>query len=157
MLAQINQWIDDTNQAFKEKRVSCDFLSTAFAGYYQRPFLENAFYVCLEKLPKPDFPQLRQAGFGDFIDMQANAITYKNVYYILPSAMAIERVHFHELVHVAQWQHLGDLAFIERYMAEIQHCGYADAPLEKMAYALDTVYAQAGAKIDVLAHVKESL
>jgi len=29
-------------------------------------------------LPKADFPELRQAGFGSFIDMDLEGITYKN-------------------------------------------------------------------------------
>ena len=42
--------------------------------------------------------------------MTVNGVTYKNTYYIIPQAAEILRLHFHELVHVAQWGNLGELA-----------------------------------------------
>ena len=53
-------------------------------------------------MPKPHFPEFRQMGLGDFTDMSVEGITYKNTYYILPHVARTLRLHFHELVHVAQ-------------------------------------------------------
>ncbi|MGF1794256.1 hypothetical protein L4D21_27225, partial [Photobacterium profundum] len=59
------------------------------------------------------------------------------------------RLHFHELVHVAQWQHLGAVSFLQRYINEVQSLGYDEAPLEKIAYAFDDHFSKGKDKIDV--------
>lgn len=119
--------------------------------------MEKAFYVVIDEIPKPDFAALRAMGLGDFIDMKVSGITYKNTYYLLPTSVDNLRVHFHELVHVLQWQNLGDLAFIERYMNEIKRFGYHNAPLEIMAYSLDTHFISSGEKINVPEYVLDAL
>ncbi|WP_431687075.1 hypothetical protein [Hahella sp. NBU794] len=145
MLEKINAWIDDTNRKNYDRRHACTEFAQAFAGFYSSEFLASAYFVVTDDIPRPDFPELRQMGFGAFIDMPVNGTTYKDTYYIRSSAVSELRVHFHELVHVVQWRELGALNFIQRYMKEILTCGYANAPLEIMAYDLDKRY---GAKVD---------
>lgn len=149
MLQQIEQWIDQTNLKHQEQRVACAEFFDEFKGFYSLDFLQQAYFVIVDEIPKPHFPELRDLGLGDFIDMDVNGITYKNTYYVLPHLASDLRLHFHELVHVAQWQILGSIAFMERYITEIQTKGYYDAPLEKMAYAFDSHFINGGEKIDV--------
>lgn len=149
MLDQIEQWIDQTNSAFLNQRICCDRLAREFEGFYAVSFLQKAFFVVVDQLPKPAFPELRQMGLGDFIDMDITGITYKNTYYILPNAINNIRLHFHELVHVAQWEKLGPSSFIERYIHEILGYGYNQAPLEKMAYLLEKHFGNGGGKGDI--------
>ena len=48
-----------------------------------------------------------------------------------------ESLHFHELVHVVQWQHLGPERFIMAYaLGHLISGGYRTNPLEAMAYGL---------------------
>ena len=48
-----------------------------------------------------------------------------------------ESLHFHELVHVVQWQHLGPERFIMAYaLGHLLSGGYRTNPLEEMAYGL---------------------
>lgn len=157
ILTAIEQWIDEVNHKYKYKRVCCTQFAAQFAGFYPTEFLENAFYVVIDEIPKPDFAALRAMGLGDFIDMKVSGITYKNTYYLLPTSVDNLRVHFHELVHVLQWQNLGALAFIERYMNEIKHFGYHNAPLEIMAYSLDTHFISSGEEINVPEYVLDAL
>lgn len=157
MIEKIEKWIDDTNSHFFDKRQSCAQFSKEFAGFYSTEFLSNAYFVVVDSIPKPDFPELQDIGINDFLAIVPRGITYKNTYYLIPSAANNLRVHFHELVHVAQWQHLGAPTFIQRYMAEIQRVGYADSPFEKCAYELDTHYSNGGDKIDVPALVAGKL
>ncbi|MBE7216521.1 hypothetical protein MK852_20590 [Shewanella benthica] len=157
MLNKIEQWIDKTNLDYESQRASCTCFADDFDGFYPASFLENAYFVVVDNIPKPDFPGLREIGLGDFIDMKVDGITYKNTYYILPHVAKNPRLHFHELVHVAQWEILGAVNFIQRYIEEIQNYGYADAPLEKMAYGLDAHFTNNGEKINVPAHVSEKI
>ncbi|MFD1217625.1 hypothetical protein [Microbulbifer celer] len=157
MIEHINGWIDETNKEFLEARICCARFKNAFHGFYSAAFLENSFFVVTDEIPKPDFPELRAIGFGDFIDMPVRGISYKNTYYIARGEEADFQLHFHELVHVAQWEHLGALNFIRRYMKEIQDFGYDKSPLETMAYGLDRHYAAGREKINVQSFVTNNI
>ena len=149
MLNEIEKWIDATNEKYASQRQSCLLLADAFDGFYSRLFLKDCYFVVVDEIPKPDFPQIREMGGGDFLDMRLHGITYKNTYYILKSEANNLRLHFHELVHVAQWKALGAAGFLQRYIHEIQQYGHDKAPLEEIAYRMDAYYANGGDKVNV--------
>ncbi|MBB1477621.1 hypothetical protein [Shewanella sp. SG41-3] len=157
MLHKIEKWIDQINVEYKQQRICCAKFFSEFEGFYPLAFLEQAYFVVVDEIPKPDFPELRQMGFSSFMDMQAGGITYKDTYYVLRHNVSSLRLHFHELVHVAQWAHLGAHGFILRYMDEIQTFGYHESPLEKMAYALDANFSEGGAKINIPSYVVRNI
>lgn len=149
MLHKIEEWIDTTNARFSKHRQSCSKFSPIFAGFYSEEFLSNSYFVIVDNIPKPNFSELHQLGLSDFLDMDVQGITYKNTYYLVPNASQNLRLHFHELVHVAQWNYLGAKGFLKRYISEVQSVGYDEAPLEKIAYAFDRHFVEGGQKIDV--------
>ncbi|HGF5052637.1 TPA: hypothetical protein ACF31V_004699, partial [Vibrio parahaemolyticus] len=157
VLNRIEEWIDLTNERFSNQRQSCALFARNSAGFYSEEFLSNSYFVIVDSIPKPDFPELRLAGLGDFLDMEVQGITYKNTYYIVPSVAQNLRLHFHELVHVAQWKALGAIGFLQRYISEVQSVGYNDAPLEKLAYAFDRHFSQGGQKVDVPSYVENKI
>ncbi|WP_261858261.1 hypothetical protein [Photobacterium sanguinicancri] len=75
----------------------------------------------------------------------------------MPSVALDLRLHFHELVHVSQWNALGAIGFLQRYISEVQTLGYAEAPLEKIAYTFDYHFAQGGQKIDVPSYIENNI
>jgi len=157
MIEEIRKWIYQVNSSHKEVRRSCSILEEHFNGFYSPRFLKTAFFVVTAEIPKPDFPGLREAGLGDFIDMEVGGITYDNTYYVKKENVNELRLHFHELVHVLQWRELAPQGFIKRYIREIQDFGYDNAPLEKMAYALDRHYQSRGRHLSVEQFVRENL
>ena len=157
MLTKIEHWIDNTLEDYSGRKVSCDVLASHFNGFYRSEFLEESFFVVVDEIPKPDFPELRQAGLGYFIDMDAAGITYKNTYFIKKGNENRLDLHFHELVHVLQWNHLGAAGFIRRYMKEIDEYGYENAPLEIMAYSLDAYFSDQKPAFDFQRYVFEHI
>lgn len=158
MLDKIEQWIDEILSSHLHKRVPCDALAAHFEGFYPREFLAKSYYVLAESFPMPDFPELYELGLGGFLEMDADGITYKDTYFIKPHLVENLDLHFHELVHVAQWNYLGAPAFIERYIKEYTQFSYEHSPLEKMAYSLQHYYcASRDRPVDVLRYVRESL
>lgn len=157
MLEEIENWIHEINARHETERVSCTFFKLEFQGFYSPIFLESAYFVVTDHIPKPNFPRLRQAGLGGFIDMDVAGITYNDTYYVKTSAAKELRLHFHELVHVIQWRTLTPQGFIRRYIQEIHDLGYYEAPLEKMAYALDAHYQAKGQNLDIEKYVREHL
>lgn len=157
MLVKINDWIDQTLKNHSNQIASCECFSSQFDGFYPTEFLSNSYFVAVDRLPKPDFPELRQAGFGSFIDMDLEGITYKNTYFIKKGYESDIALHFHELVHVLQWQNLGALPFIQRYMEEVLRLGYRDAPLEKMAYDLQDHFSMRREPLSIPDYVKNKI
>lgn len=157
MLEKIEKWIHQVNASHKTVRQSCAVFQNRFSGFYSPGFLETAYFVVTDNIPKPDFPELREAGLGDFIDMDVGGITYDDTYYVMKGAVNELRLHFHELVHVIQWRELTPQGFIKRYIREVQDFGYDNAPLEKMAYALDEHYRARGRQLSVEQFVRENL
>ncbi|WP_226665070.1 hypothetical protein [Microbulbifer aggregans] len=137
--------------------ISCACFVDIFSGFYSPSFLRNAQFVIVDSIPKPDFPELQQLGLGRFMELDARGITYKNTYYVLRGSEDILRLHFHELVHVAQWQSLGAAGFITRYIQEIQQFGYDESPLEIMAYSLDAHFSSTGKQFDIPDYVAQHL
>jgi len=157
VIDKIEQWIDQTLINFSNSIVSCGGLLPHFDGFYNSEFLSGSYFVVVEEIPKPDFPELRQVQLGDFIDMDFNGITYKNTYFIKKGNENNLILHFHELVHVLQWQYLGTKDFIRRYINEILQYGYKDAPLEKMAYTLDNHFNNKGKAFNISHYVQQNI
>lgn len=158
MLAVIEEWISQTLTCHADRRVSCARFAADFDGYFSRDFLAGSYYVVCESLPKPNLPGLNELGLGPFLIMDADGITYMNTYFIKPAMEEKLDLHFHELVHVAQWQHLGAKGFIERYIRELLKHSYEHAPLEKMAYSLQRYFrAGHGKPVNVQEHVRTRL
>ena len=145
------------NSSHEEVRQSCSVFEEYFNGFYSSDFLETAFFVVTGEIPKPDYPEMRKRGLGDFIDMEVGGITYDDAYYVKMGADNELRFHFHELIHVAQWRELTRKGFIERYIREIQAFGYNEAPLEKMAYALEGDYRNKRQHFSVEQFVRDNL
>ncbi|NOI66433.1 hypothetical protein [Vibrio sp. 99-8-1] len=157
MISEIEKWIEFTNAKYSNQRQNCSELANKFSGFYSKDFLSEAHFVIVERIPKPDFPQLRQLGLADFLDIEVQAITYNDTYYILPEFAKNLRLHFHELVHVAQWKQLGIKGFLQRYISEIQQFGYEKSPLEDMAYRFDDHFSQGRKKVDIPNSVKNTM
>lgn len=157
LLSELEHWIKITNDNFLGQRISCVRFSEQFSGFFDKAFLCDAFYVPVSKIPKPEFPELRDLGFGEFLDMDVDGITYNNTYFIKRELECELRLHFHELVHVCQWRLLSVKGFLMRYISEIERFGYRQAPLEIQAYDLDRHYAVGGQALHVSAYVEDQL
>lgn len=157
MIERIDRWVQQVNWLHKEVRQCCSIFEEQFSGYYPPEFLSTAFFVVTDIIPKPDFPELRALGVGDFLDMDVAGITYNDTYYVKKESVSDLLLHFHELVHVVQWQELTPPGFIKRYIQEMQCFGYKKAPLEKMAYELGKEYKKQASGFSVVKLVQENL
>lgn len=152
----VSAWINDLNTSHIKDRISCIRFSDAFDGFYDAGFLAASYYVVVDEIPTPEI-----AGAGEnvqeMLGMSMHGITYKNTYYVRKGHEGDMALHFHELVHVAQWECLGALRFITRYIEEIDVYEYEEAPLELMAYTLQGCYESKTKRFDVPGHVKDLL
>jgi hypothetical protein len=152
MIEKIEQWIDELLVNYSEQKVSCLTLPDSVTSFFNKEFLSQSFFVTTTDIPKPYFAS-NIPGASDFLSMQAQGITYKNTYFLLPGSSL--STHVHELVHVAQWSFLGGAGFIESYIDGVQKYGYRDSPLEEMAYSIQHQFESGSPSFDVPSHVTQ--
>jgi len=157
MMEKISEWMRLTNLQFEDLRRPCTTFKEQFRGYFPESFLAQSFYVVVPQIPMPAFQFLEQHGLKDLFARDVAGLTLGNTYYLLPSVEGNLQLHFHELVHVAQWQRLGVKGFVTRYLQELQAVGYDHMPLERMAYDLDAQYAAGEPVVKVPDVVNERL
>ncbi|UZD64641.1 hypothetical protein [Marinobacter sp. AN1] len=157
MLDTIRSWVNETNLHFATSRRPCTEFKELFAGYFPESFLARSYYVEVPEVPLPPLEYVSQAGLDDLFGQSVAGLTLDDTYYLTPSAANNLRIHFHELVHVAQWQQLGYRNFISRYLEEISIYGYDQMPLERMAYDLDARFVAGGPVVDVRQTVRKLL
>jgi hypothetical protein len=97
------------------------------------------------------------SGLGDFEGGDYAGITFLDTYFVRTDHVDSEPLHFHELVHVLQWQHLGLDGFISAYAAGLAGHGYRNSPLEVMAYKLQTYFESGQPPRDVTSYVRQQL
>lgn len=157
MLDTIRYWVNETNLHFATARRPCTEFKELFAGYFPDPFLARSYYVEVRDVPLPPRELIGEIALSELADRSIEGLTLDDTYYLTPDAANNLRVHFHELVHVAQWQHLGLDKFIARYVEELAVHGYDRMPLERMAYDLDAQFVAGGPVLDVRKAVREAL
>jgi hypothetical protein len=150
MLAIITEWVRLMNQQFAMDRRPCTEFKELFAGYFPDAFLEKSYYVVVPQVPVPAYGFLEQHGLTTLFDRRLAGLTLNDTYYLVGEVADNLRVHFHELVHVAQWQQLGVEGFVCRYLEELRLYGYENMPLERMAYELDAQFVAGGPAVDVI-------
>jgi hypothetical protein len=102
--------------------------------FYSNDLLARAKVVFVDKCPTPPLSALGLNQFAAFENMNASGMTYLDTYFVLWHQAERESLHFHELVHVVQWQVLGPERFLALYADGLENQGYRNSPLEVMAY-----------------------
>jgi hypothetical protein len=135
-IAPTRHWIEEYLQ--KHSQASCSVASLGIASLtscYPNDLLQRARVVFVDKMEYPPMAQMGLPEFAGQEQMELDGITFDNIYF-LRRGLTRESLHFHELIHVVQWQHLGLDNFLLAYGVGLAQFGYHDSPLEKMAYEL---------------------
>jgi hypothetical protein len=140
-LPVIKSWIDDLLVSHEASAFPVIGLaSPRIQKSFPHDFLEKVRAVTMAgSLP---FPPLSRMGLHEFSymeRMQLAGVTYKDTYFVRQSSLS-ESLHFHELVHVAQWDRLGMDNFLLAYGVGIIQFGYERSPFEQMASSLQNCF-----------------
>ncbi len=133
----VRQWIDQLLDAHTDRARSVSTLGfTRLSACLPQELLARAKVVTVERLP---YPPVDQFGLPELAFMQQKSfdgITFRDTFFLLQGRTS-EELHFHELVHVVQWDRLGVDNFLLAYGLGLHLFGYDNSPLEQMAYALE--------------------
>jgi len=131
----ILEWMQRTLDVHAgEKRSVASLKFARLPRYFSAELLTSASVVVVDRLPVPPLSAMGLPEFASFENQPTSGITYLDTYFIEPSAATNESAHFHELIHVVQWQVLGPQNFLLLYAAGLAEHGYLGCPLEAMAY-----------------------
>jgi hypothetical protein len=98
-------------------------------------------------LPAIPFPPVHLLGLPEFAalaNMPMAGVTFDHMYFVHEGHDSMG-LHFHELIHVLQWQTLGVKRFLLAYALGILEFGYQESPLEAIAYQLQAEYERGAA------------
>ena len=158
-LPQVRAWVERTVAEHRAaSRPVTSFGFPRLGLFYPAGLLRGAFVVALPHVPMPPLTELGLPGFEAFEHLNAAGITYIDTYFIQEISAQDESLHFHELVHVVQWQHLGAERFLMAYgLGYILGGGYRANPLEVMAYDLQAGFDQHVVPFDAETYVCRNL
>ena len=136
-IPSVNLWIDNYISQHKSSRVR--LANAGFSrlpGYFAPQTLESAYYVLV---PTIDALPLAEFGLGElsFEGENYNGITFKDTFFVTSKN---ESLHFHEMIHVIQWNEMGPENFLLDYGIGLVKYGYRDSPLEEIAYSMQAQF-----------------
>lgn len=147
IIQQVAAYIEQQRQTYGGRAVPPDgHQRSAMQSFFPASTLDSARVVALagERVGNPPFyGEILKMGFEagslpDFADMAA--ITYVDT--VASHEPFTDRLLFHELVHVVQYEKLGLPEFAAKYVKGFLNGGsYEAIPLEMNAYELDTRFA----------------
>ena len=158
-LPAIKTWIEGTlaSHCAMERQVT-SYVFPRLAAYYSTRLLDSSHVVEVQRVPIPPLAALGLPEFAEFENGDYEGITYQNTYFVQASAATSESLHFHELVHVIQWQHLGADRFLVAYaLGYLMAGGDRANPLEVMAYDLQGRFDQNVTPFDVEALTRRNI
>jgi hypothetical protein len=158
-LPLVRNWIDRTLAAHSQKaRPVASYRFPRLGAFYSNQLLNAARVIEVERVPVPPLTSFGLTGFEEFERGNYTGVTFLDSYFVQLNEASKESLHFHELVHVVQWQHLGPERFLMAYASGFfQGGGYRANPLEEMAYSLQDHFEKAGQPMDVEATVRRQL
>lgn len=158
-LPEVRAWINRALAAHTtQARPVVEFGFPRLGSYYSATLLASAKAIPVAQVPVPPLASMGLAGFDEFEYLDAAGITYFSSYFLRQGHERDESLHFHELVHVVQWQHLGPERFIMTYaLGHLLSGGYRTNPLEEMAYRLQARFVANAPAFDVATIVPQEL
>jgi hypothetical protein len=142
VLPVVKDWIDQTLQV--HANAATPVLQSPFTrlqNHYPDTLLARARVVVVSRVPFPPASQLGLPEFSATETMAMAGVTYKNTFFVCNGQQS-DGLYFHELVHVVQWDHLGVDNFLLAYAIGLLQHGYAQSPLEQMAFQLQASFDQ---------------
>ena len=140
-LPVVREWIDHYVEAHAHLAVPVRELGfSRLSQYFDQNRLSHSKAVKVDRVQVPPLSKMGMPLFADFERTPFIGITYMDTFFLAPPAHDSESTHFHELIHVVQWDVLGPDSFLLVYAIGLLQHGYANSPLERMAYELQRAF-----------------
>lgn len=139
-LPQVLMWVDRLLEEHARVATPIDLRRFArLPRYWPGDVLRGARVVITSAVPFPPVSAYGLPEFAAMENMSRAGITFRDMFFV-DEAHESEAIHFHELVHVVQWDALGAPDFLLTYGVGLAQFGYRKSPLEAIAYDLQASF-----------------
>ena len=135
LIPRVENWIDGYIAENKTKRIRIvDIRFPRLSFFFSKRLLSNAYMVSVETIKTPPLTEFGLEELSFFEGVTYGGVTYKDTYFISKGLEQEESLHFHELIHIIQWDELGAQNICYLYGIGLLQFGYRNSPLEKIAF-----------------------
>jgi hypothetical protein len=135
LLSDVQNWIVRTlaeHEAQMEPIAAAQF--ERLKGYYPDTLLQRVQRVIVDRCPVPPLASTGIAQLSEIETWDIKGIPWQNTIFIRRDLKDWDAVHFHELLHIIQWELLGTERYLTAWAIGTVTRGYRDNPLEEMAF-----------------------
>ena len=106
--------------------------------YYPQALLQRVQRVIVDRCPVPPLAVTGIPQLAEIESWDIKGIPWENTIFIRRDLADWDAVHFHELLHIVQWEYLGAEKYLTAWAIGTITRGYRDNPLEEMAFRHQT-------------------
>jgi hypothetical protein len=158
LLSDIEEWLGQTLAAHKAQMqpvAAAKFDS--LNQYYPKTALQRVQRVIVDRCPVPPLAVTGIPQFAEIEKWDIKGIPWVNTIFIRRDLADWDAVHFHELLHVIQWEHLGTERYLTAWAIGTVTRGYRDNPLEEMAFRHQLRFETDKTPYDVISEVNAEI
>ena len=135
LVSDIQKWIVYT---LAEHEAQMEPVATAqferLKKYYPNTLLQRVRRVIVDRCPVPPLAITGIPQLAEIENWDIKGIPWKNTIFIRRDLAGWDAVHFHELLHIIQWDCLGTERYLTAWTIGTISRGYRDNPLEETAF-----------------------
>ena len=155
IVAGIKNWID---QILIDHRSQMQPVAAAkferLNDYYPADVLQRVNRVVIDRCPVPPLAVTGIAQLAEIENWDLKGAPWKNTIFIRSDLADWDAVHFHELLHIIQWECLGTSGYLTAWAIGTITQGYRNNPLEEMAFRHQERFETDTTPYDVVKEVK---
>ena len=154
LLSDVKKWIVHTlaeHDAQKQPVAAANF--EKLERFYPAGFLQRVQRVIVDRCPVPPLADTGTSQLSEIENWDLKGIPWENTIFIRRDLAEWDAVHFHELLHIVQWQYLGTDRYLTAWAIGTITRGYRDNPLEEMAFRHQLRFETTDTPYDVIREV----
>ena len=154
LLSDVKKWIVHTlaeHDAQKQPVAAANFAK--LERFYPAGFLQRVQRVIVDRCPVPLLANTGTPQLSEIENWDLKGIPWENTIFIRRDLADWDAVHFHELLHIVQWQYLGTDRYLTAWAIGTITRGYRDNPLEEMAFRHQLRFETTDTPYDVIREV----
>ena len=154
LVDEVKKWIVNTLAAYQEEMAPVS--AAAFdrlVRYYPNTLLQRIQRVIVDRCPVPPLANTGIPQIAEIETWDIKGIPWENTIFIRRDLADWDVVHFHELLHIVQWECLSTDRYLTAWAIGTITRGYRDNPLEEMAFRHQTQFETDNKPYDVIKEV----
>ena len=153
-LSEVKSWIARTLIDYEARMQPVAAARFAkLEGYYPADLLSSAQRVIVDRCPVPPLGGTGVPQLAEIEHWALKGIPWENTMFIRQDLADWDAIHFHELLHIGQWQFLGADRYLTAWTIGTISKGYRDNPLEEMAFRHQLRFETEDTPYDVIGEV----